>query len=158
MSAAVTLGLLFFLSARLNKQVAESCSCFPGHPQQMFCMSDIVMRAEVTGEKIIQSDDNTPGMGKIQYEIQVIKVFKGFDRIKEIQHVYTNEMSSMCGTRLGRGQYLLSGSNTPDGIFVTLCNNLALWDRLSLIQKNNIENTYLMGCNCTVIKYVIYLF
>ncbi|XP_042621784.1 metalloproteinase inhibitor 3 [Cyprinus carpio] len=150
MSAAVTLGLLFFLSARLNKQVAESCSCFPGHPQQMFCMSDIVMRAEVTGEKIIQSDDNTPGMGKIQYEIQVIKVFKGFDRIKEIQHVYTNEMSSMCGTRLGRGQYLLSGSNTPDGIFVTLCNNLALWDRLSLIQKNNIENTYLMGCNCTI--------
>ncbi|KTG05238.1 hypothetical protein cypCar_00025498 [Cyprinus carpio] len=109
-----------------------------------------VMRAEVTGEKIIQSDDNTPGMGKIQYEIQVIKVFKGFDRIKEIQHVYTNEMSSMCGTRLGRGQYLLSGSNTPDGIFVTLCNNLALWDRLSLIQKNNIENTYLMGCNCTI--------
>uniref|UniRef100_A0A8C1KYR8 TIMP metallopeptidase inhibitor 4, tandem duplicate 1 n=1 Tax=Cyprinus carpio TaxID=7962 RepID=A0A8C1KYR8_CYPCA len=83
-------------------------------------------------------------------KILFLQVFKGFDRIKEIQHVYTNEMSSMCGTRLGRGQYLLSGSNTPDGIFVTLCNNLALWDRLSLIQKNNIENTYLMGCNCTI--------
>uniref|UniRef100_A0A8C1KWU2 TIMP metallopeptidase inhibitor 4, tandem duplicate 1 n=1 Tax=Cyprinus carpio TaxID=7962 RepID=A0A8C1KWU2_CYPCA len=88
---------------------------------------------------------------KILYTTKILflQVFKGFDRIKEIQHVYTNEMSSMCGTRLGRGQYL----NTPDGIFVTLCNNLALWDRLSLIQKNNIENTYLMGCNCTVIKY-----
>uniref|UniRef100_A0A8C1D0N3 TIMP metallopeptidase inhibitor 4, tandem duplicate 1 n=1 Tax=Cyprinus carpio TaxID=7962 RepID=A0A8C1D0N3_CYPCA len=148
MSAAVTLGLLFFLSARLNKQVAESCSCFPGHPQQMFCMSDI--GTSINQEFMLFYFHNFAKMNSTK--ILFLQVFKGFDRIKEIQHVYTNEMSSMCGTRLGRGQYLLSGkrSNTPDGIFVTLCNNLALWDRLSLIQKNNIENTYLMGCNCTI--------
>ncbi|XP_016431230.1 metalloproteinase inhibitor 2 [Sinocyclocheilus rhinocerous] len=150
MSAAVTLGLLFFLSAGLNEQVAEGCSCAPGHPQQLFCMSDIVMRAEVTGEKIIYSDEYTPGMGKIQYEIQVIKVFKGFDRIKEIQHVYTNEMSSMCGTRLGRGQYLLSGSIASEGFFVSMCDYLALWDRLSLMQKKNIKHRYLMSCSCMI--------
>ncbi|XP_016431253.1 metalloproteinase inhibitor 3-like isoform X3 [Sinocyclocheilus rhinocerous] len=40
-SAAVTLGLLFFLSAGLNEQVAEGCKCLPRHPQQVFCESDI---------------------------------------------------------------------------------------------------------------------
>ncbi|XP_050978999.1 metalloproteinase inhibitor 4 [Labeo rohita] len=150
MSAAVTLALLFFLSVGLNEQVVEGCSCAPGHPQQLFCMSDIVMRAEVTGEKIIHSDEHIPGMGKIQYEIQVIKVFKGFDKIKEIQHVYTNEMSSMCGIRLGSGQYLLSGSITPEGFFVSMCDYLELWDRLSLMQKNNLKYRYLMGCDCMI--------
>ncbi len=40
MSAAVTLALLFFWSVGLKEQV-EGCSCAPGHPQQLFCMSDI---------------------------------------------------------------------------------------------------------------------
>ncbi|KAK2874562.1 hypothetical protein Q8A67_021715 [Cirrhinus molitorella] len=150
MSAAVTLALLFFFSVGLNQQVAEGCSCAPGHPQQLFCMSDIVMRAEVTAEKIIPDIENIPGMGKIQYEIQVIEMFKGFDRIKDIQHVYTNEMSSMCGIRLGHGQYLLSGSITPEGFFVSMCDFLELWDRLSLMQKNNLKYRYLTGCNCTI--------
>ncbi|XP_043107545.1 metalloproteinase inhibitor 4-like [Puntigrus tetrazona] len=149
MSAAVTLALLFFSSVALNGQV-EACSCAPGHPQQLFCMSDIVMRAEVTGEKIIPSDENIPGMGRIQYEIQVIKVFKGFDRINEIKHVYTNEMSSMCGTRLGHGQYLLSGSITPEGFFVSMCDYLELWDKLSMMQKENLKYRYLMGCTCMI--------
>ncbi|XP_073681399.1 metalloproteinase inhibitor 3-like [Garra rufa] len=147
MSAAGTLSLLFFLSVGLNKQVAESCSCSPGTFQQMFCMSDIVMRAEVTGEKIIPSAINIPGMGKIQYEIQVIKVFKGVDRIKKSQHVYTNEMSSLCGTRLHHEQYLIFGRIKPEGVFISLCRKPVLWDKLSLIKKWKLKYRYLMGCN-----------
>uniref|UniRef100_A0A671K6N1 Metalloproteinase inhibitor 4 n=1 Tax=Sinocyclocheilus anshuiensis TaxID=1608454 RepID=A0A671K6N1_9TELE len=148
MSAAVTLALLFFFSVALKE--VKGCSCAPGHPQQLFCMSDIVMQAEVTGEKIIHSGGIIPGMGKIQYKIQVIEVFKGFDRINEIQHVYTHEMSSMCGTKLGRGQYLLSGSITPEGFFVSMCDYLELWNKLSLMQKENLKYRYLMGCTCMI--------
>ncbi|XP_050979003.1 metalloproteinase inhibitor 4-like [Labeo rohita] len=148
MSAAVTLGLLFFLSVGLNYQVAEGCSCrAPRKFQQLFCMSEIVMRAEVTGEKIIHSNKHRPGMGTIQYEIQVIKVFKGFDSIKKIHHVYTKEQSSMCGTRLGHEQYLLTGNITPKGVFVSMCNYHELWDRLSLVKKRNLKYIFRMGCN-----------
>ncbi|XP_059384894.1 metalloproteinase inhibitor 2-like [Carassius carassius] len=151
MSAAVTLGLLILLSARLNEQVSEGCSCLPAHPQQMFCRSEIVMRAEVTGENIhINKSNLVVGSTIIQYEIQVIKVFKGFDRIKGVQHVYTNEESSLCGTSLDRGQYLLSGIIMSDGIFLTMCDYVRLWDGLSLMEKKNFKYRYLMGCNCTI--------
>ncbi|XP_016410375.1 tissue inhibitor of metalloproteases-like isoform X3 [Sinocyclocheilus rhinocerous] len=48
MSAAVTLALLFFFSVALKE--VKGCSCAPGHPQQLFCMSDIVIRAKVIGK------------------------------------------------------------------------------------------------------------
>ncbi|KAK2874564.1 hypothetical protein QQF64_003227 [Cirrhinus molitorella] len=147
MSAAVTLGLLFFLSVGLNEQLAEGCSCYPATFQQMFCSSDIVIQVEVTGEKIIHKATNIPGMGKIQYEIQVIKVFKGVDRTKKIQHVYTREMSSLCGTRLRHEQYLLFGRITSEGVFISLCSKPVLWDRLSLIKKWSLKYRYLLGCN-----------
>ncbi|XP_059393648.1 metalloproteinase inhibitor 4-like [Carassius carassius] len=146
--SAVTLALLFFFSVALKE--VQACSCAPGHPQELFCMSDIVMQAKVTGEKIIHNNENLPGMGKIVYEIQVIEVFKGFDKINEIQHVYTNEMSSICGVRLAFGQYLLSGSILAEGFFISMCDYLELWDKLSLMQKENLKYRYLKGCNCTI--------
>uniref|UniRef100_A0A672Q5Y3 Metalloproteinase inhibitor 4 n=1 Tax=Sinocyclocheilus grahami TaxID=75366 RepID=A0A672Q5Y3_SINGR len=146
MSAAVTLGLLFFLSAGLNEQVAEGCSCAPGHPQQLFCMSDIGTSIKLEFMLFYFHNFAKVKSNKILF----LQVFKGFDRIKEIQHVYTNEMSSMCGTRLGRGQYLLSGKSIYNGFFVSMCDYLALWDRLSLMQKKNIKHRYLMSCSCMI--------
>uniref|UniRef100_A0A8C1EBR3 Metalloproteinase inhibitor 4 n=1 Tax=Cyprinus carpio carpio TaxID=630221 RepID=A0A8C1EBR3_CYPCA len=99
---------------------------------------------------IIHGDENIPGMGKIQYEIQVIEVFKGFDGVNETQHVYTNEMPSVCGIRLARGQYLLSGRITPEGFFVSLCDYFEVWDKLSLLQKENLKYRYLTGCTCMI--------
>uniref|UniRef100_A0A672L749 TIMP metallopeptidase inhibitor 4 n=1 Tax=Sinocyclocheilus grahami TaxID=75366 RepID=A0A672L749_SINGR len=115
MSAAVTLALLFFFSVVLKE--VKGCSCAPGHPQQLFCMSDIGTQIKI---------------------------------INEIQHVYTHEMSSMCGTRLGHGQYLLSGKSIRDGFFVSMCDYLELWDKLSLMQKQNLKYRYLMGCTCMI--------
>ncbi|XDV52237.1 hypothetical protein PO909_020982 [Leuciscus waleckii] len=131
--------------------VSESCSCFPAHPQELFCMSSIVMRAEVTGEKIIPGKRNGDGMGEVQYDIKVMKVFKGSsDRTKQIQHAYTSEMSSLCGTRLDHGQYLLSGEITYERFSITLCDLITRWDSLSLMQKNNIKYRYQMGCDCKI--------
>ncbi|XP_026096529.1 metalloproteinase inhibitor 4-like [Carassius auratus] len=146
--SAVTLALLFFLSVGLKE--VQACSCSPGHPQELFCTSEIVMRAKVTGEKIIHNNENLPGMGTIVYEIEVIEVFKGFDKINEIQRVYTNEMSSICGVRLAFGEYLLSGSILPEGFFISMCDYIEPWDKLSLMQKENLKYRYLKGCTCTI--------
>uniref|UniRef100_A0A672L9T7 TIMP metallopeptidase inhibitor 4 n=1 Tax=Sinocyclocheilus grahami TaxID=75366 RepID=A0A672L9T7_SINGR len=138
MSAAVTLALLFFFSVVLKE--VKGCSCAPGHPQQLFCMSDI-------------GTSNKPQFMLFYFHSFAkvkCRVFKGFDRINEIQHVYTHEMSSMCGTRLGHGQYLLSGKSIRDGFFVSMCDYLELWDKLSLMQKQNLKYRYLMGCTCMI--------
>uniref|UniRef100_A0A8C1ZKJ0 Metalloproteinase inhibitor 4 n=1 Tax=Cyprinus carpio TaxID=7962 RepID=A0A8C1ZKJ0_CYPCA len=144
MSAAVSVALLFFLSVALNEQVTEGCSCVPRHPQQQFCSSDIVIRAKVI-EKV---SSTVPGL--TAYKIQTTEVFKGFDGVNETQHVYTNEMPSVCGIRLARGQYLLSGRITPEGFFVSLCDYFEVWDKLSLLQKENLKYRYLTGCTCMI--------
>lgn len=39
-------------------------------------------------------------------------MFKGFDRVDTIQHIYTSIEESLCGVKLdakNKGQYLLSG-------------------------------------------------
>ncbi|KAK7119962.1 hypothetical protein R3I94_021702 [Phoxinus phoxinus] len=131
--------------------VSESCTCYSAHPQELFCSSSIVMRAEVTGEKNIPGDINRGGMGKVQYDIKVMKVFKGSsDRIKLIQHAYTSEMSSLCGVVLDHGQYLLSGEIMYERFSITLCDLIMRWDGLSLMQKNNFKYRYQKGCDCKI--------
>uniref|UniRef100_A0A672LC20 TIMP metallopeptidase inhibitor 4 n=1 Tax=Sinocyclocheilus grahami TaxID=75366 RepID=A0A672LC20_SINGR len=132
MSAAVTLALLFFFSVVLKE--VKGCSCAPGHPQQLFCMSDIVIQAEVTGEKIIHSGGIIPGMGTIQYEIQVIE-------LRENKTIFKCMILYVC---------YLTGSITPEGFFVSMCDYLELWDKLSLMQKQNLKYRYLMGCTCMI--------
>ncbi len=51
----------------------------------------------------------------------------------------------------------LTGSITPEGFFVSMCDYLELWDKLSLLQKENLKDRYLLGCSCMVIHYVMYL-
>uniref|UniRef100_A0A4W5ND06 Metalloproteinase inhibitor 4 n=1 Tax=Hucho hucho TaxID=62062 RepID=A0A4W5ND06_9TELE len=48
----------------------------------------------------------------IKYEIKLIKMFKGFEKVKDIQYVYTPVFSSLCGVKLdsnNKVHYLLSG-------------------------------------------------
>uniref|UniRef100_A0A673KNJ7 Tissue inhibitor of metalloproteinases 4 n=1 Tax=Sinocyclocheilus rhinocerous TaxID=307959 RepID=A0A673KNJ7_9TELE len=119
-SAAVTLGLLFFLSAGLNEQVAEGCKCLPRHPQQVFCESDIGKSNACIETKIC---------------IEALQVQKnGFPS---------------CGAVLNNGEYLLSG-RVMDGVIVFgLCDFMWPWDQLSSVQKGNL-NMYRRGCVCEI--------
>ncbi|XP_056122523.1 metalloproteinase inhibitor 2-like [Rhinichthys klamathensis goyatoka] len=130
--------------------VSESCTCFPAHPQELFCSSSLVMRAEVTGKKILPGEINTEGMEVVQYDIKVRKVFKGSsDRIKKIKHASTLEI--MCTAILGHGQYLLSGyMDSYDRLSISMCDLIVRWDSLSLMQKNNIKYRYQKGCDCKI--------
>lgn len=37
-----------------------------------------------------------------------------------------------------------------DGILVKMCNLVKHWDSLSLTEQENLNQTFQMGCNCTV--------
>uniref|UniRef100_A0A8C1PIT1 TIMP metallopeptidase inhibitor 4, tandem duplicate 1 n=1 Tax=Cyprinus carpio TaxID=7962 RepID=A0A8C1PIT1_CYPCA len=125
MSAAVTVALLFFLSVALNEQVTEGCTCLPRHPQQHFCTSDI-------------GTSNT-----------CIANLTPTDK-KRIQGIYTRTTPNFCGISLYNDEYLLSGRITPEGFFVSLCDYFEVWDKLSLLQKENLKYRYLTGCTCMI--------
>ncbi|XP_056590467.1 metalloproteinase inhibitor 4-like [Triplophysa dalaica] len=139
--------VLIFLSVGLNIQTAESCSCIQQHPQHHFCTSQIVILGEITREnEVVENEEDF-----IRYEIKIIEEFKGFNKSKRIQYVYTNQDEGMCGITLEKRRYLLSGYlYKNDGIEVNLCNLVKQWDGLSLTKQENLKQTYKMGCNCTI--------
>ncbi|XP_028681287.1 metalloproteinase inhibitor 2-like [Erpetoichthys calabaricus] len=151
MGFSLLFGGLLFLSLKLT----EACSCAPAHPQQAFCTSDIVIRAKVSGEKIVNhGNTSSPHFKFIQYEIKLVKMFKGFEKLKDVQYVYTPLFSSLCGVKLeanNKIQYLLSGRIGGDGnLIIGLCDFIEQWDNLSLSQKKSLNHRYHMGCECRI--------
>ncbi|KAI7789475.1 putative metalloproteinase inhibitor 2-like [Triplophysa rosa] len=137
--------VLIFLSVGLNIQTAESCRCFPQHPQHQFCTSEMVILADITAKGGSVKDKNQ----LFRYKIKLIKVLKGSNNAKRIQYVYTNPQSS-CGITLDQGRYVLSGYQFKYGIEVGMCDLVKRWDLLSLTEQENFKQTYKMGCDCTI--------
>ncbi|XP_034294106.1 metalloproteinase inhibitor 4 [Pantherophis guttatus] len=132
----------------------EACSCFPTHPQQQICSSNIVIRANIKSEKVVE--DSSSSLKMIRYEIKQIKIFKGFEKMKDVQYVFTELTSAKCGIKLNisdkkNSQYLLSGEISHDGrVFIYLCNFIKPWNKLTRSQKINLRKKYEMGCDCKI--------
>ncbi|XP_075431063.1 metalloproteinase inhibitor 4 isoform X2 [Ascaphus truei] len=145
--------VLFLVSVHI-KDLVEACSCAPAHPQEHICYAAIVIRAKISSEKVIMSTSADPfsAIKMIQYEIKLIKMFKGFEKIKDIQYVYTPLDSSLCGVKLeanNKKQYLLTGQISIDNkVFIQLCNFIEPWDDLSLSQKKILNQRFQTGCEC----------
>ncbi|XP_017305854.1 metalloproteinase inhibitor 3 [Ictalurus punctatus] len=148
----VQLFLLIVLALGITNPMAEGCSCIHAHFQELFCHSEIVIRAKIIGEKIISP--SLHGEKVIEYKIKLIKMFKGFDKVDTIQYIYTSIHESLCGIKLdakNRGQYLLSGYLWHDGkVLVELCGIEERWENLSLAQKKNLKYRYQKGCECKI--------
>ncbi|XP_029391565.1 metalloproteinase inhibitor 4 isoform X2 [Mus pahari] len=131
----------------------EACSCAPAHPQQHVCHSALVIRAKISSEKVVPaSEDPADTQKMIRYEIKQIKMFKGFEKAKDIQYVYTPFDSSLCGVKLetnSQKQYLLTGQILSDGkVFIHLCNYIEPWEDLSLVQRESLNHHYHQNCGC----------
>ncbi|XP_050979001.1 metalloproteinase inhibitor 3-like isoform X2 [Labeo rohita] len=136
LSAAVTLGLLFFLSVGLNKQVAEGCRCVPKELQQALCHSDTVFRAKITGQ--VKNNQLTA------YSINMIKRFKHVNK-KPIRVIYSHHDS--CEIYLENKEYLLSGNVSDGMIFVNSCDLAKHWDSVSSDEKQYLRMCP-TGCDC----------
>ncbi|KAJ1109778.1 hypothetical protein NDU88_007137 [Pleurodeles waltl] len=159
-ASSCLLSVLLLLTFRQQERV-EACSCATAHPQQLICDAAIVIRAKISSEKVISAgaDPNNP-IKMIQYEIKQIKMFKGFEKIKDVQYVYTPLDSSLCGIKLeanNKKQYLLTGQISSSGkVHIHLCNYIEPWDDLSLSQKKSLNQRYQMGCDCKItICYIV---
>ncbi|KAG9483652.1 hypothetical protein GDO78_009528 [Eleutherodactylus coqui] len=134
------------------KELTEACSCASSHPQQQFCSADVVMRARVMGEKTVSSPDSIDSIKQI--EIKVMKFFKVYDKMKDIQYVYTPSESSVCGvTLVNKKEYLLGGAIYDGKVRIYLCGLNILWEELTDFQKDSISQPhigYQSGCECKV--------
>uniref|UniRef100_A0A672FM32 TIMP metallopeptidase inhibitor 4 n=1 Tax=Salarias fasciatus TaxID=181472 RepID=A0A672FM32_SALFA len=78
----------------------------------------------------------------------LVQMFKGFDKAKDIQYVYTPVFSSLCGV-FDLHIYLPAGKQTRL-ISIGQCDLVESWDNLSLSQKKNLNYRYQMGCECRI--------
>ncbi|XP_006872237.1 PREDICTED: metalloproteinase inhibitor 4 [Chrysochloris asiatica] len=134
--------------------LSDACSCVPAHPQQHVCYSALVIRAKIASEKVVPASADPGDTQKmIRYEIKQIKMFKGFEKVKNVQYIYTPLDSSLCGVKLevsSQKQYLLAGQVLNDGkVFVNLCNYIEPWENLSLLQRENL-NPHHLNCDCRI--------
>uniref|UniRef100_A0A8C7E6Q4 Metalloproteinase inhibitor 4 n=1 Tax=Naja naja TaxID=35670 RepID=A0A8C7E6Q4_NAJNA len=82
-------------------------------------------------------------------------MFKGFEKAKDVQYVFTPLTSAVCGVTLEEGakkknQYLLSGVNVTRWKSFYLCDFIKPWNDLTNSQKNNLREKYKRGCDCKV--------
>ncbi|XP_031361833.2 metalloproteinase inhibitor 4 isoform X2 [Lonchura striata] len=129
------------------------CACAFKSLSLSLSLSLPVIRAKISSEKVVPASDDPLDTHKmIRYEIKQIKMFKGFEKLKDVQYVYTPFDSSLCGVKLeanNKKQYLLTGQILNDGkVLIHLCNYIEPWDDLSLSQKKSLNQRYQMGCGC----------
>ncbi|XP_023561724.1 metalloproteinase inhibitor 4 isoform X2 [Octodon degus] len=152
--AAPSLALVLRLLALLRPSgLGEACSCAPAHPQLHICRSALVIRAKISSEKVVPATADPADTQKmIRYEIKQIKMFKGFEKVKDVQYIYTPFDSSLCGVKLevnSHRQYLLTGQVLSDGkVFIHLCNYIEPWEDLSLVQRESLNHHYHTNCGC----------
>lgn len=155
-AAAPSWALVLRLLALLRLPgLGETCSCAPAHPQLHVCHSALVIRAKISSEKVVPaSADPTDTQKMIRYEIKQIKMFKGFEKVKDVQYIYTPFDSSLCGVKLeanSQRQYLLTGQVLSDGkVFIHLCNYIEPWEDLSLVQRESLNHHYHLNCGCHI--------
>ncbi|XP_078059422.1 metalloproteinase inhibitor 3-like [Mustelus asterias] len=151
MNTRVTGLLLSILTLRLQ-EVVNGCTCLPVHPQIVFCNSDIAIRALLISKKLISSDNMEHGT--IQYAVKQEKMYKGFEKKKLVEYVYTASSSAACGVELETNvQYLITGQIGIQGkVHIGLCNWIVPWDDLTSLQKRHLKwNKYETGCSCQIV-------
>ncbi|XP_062842648.1 metalloproteinase inhibitor 3-like [Trichomycterus rosablanca] len=142
--------VLILLALWITEPEVEGCMCLRSHFQRRFCYADLVFRAKIIEEKMVPWSS----FERIQYKIKLIKMFKGFDKVDDIQYVYTPPYDSLCGVKLNtknNAEYLLSG-RMRDGetVEVLLCGIVVPWDQLSSAQTESLKFRYQKGCECTI--------
>uniref|UniRef100_A0A8C6UK78 Metalloproteinase inhibitor 3 n=1 Tax=Neogobius melanostomus TaxID=47308 RepID=A0A8C6UK78_9GOBI len=139
---------LLFVFSSLQLQLADGCSCALTHPQDAYCNSDIVIRAKVVGKKMLRDGP----FGTMRYTVKQMKMYKGFEKVQHVQHIYTDASESLCGVKfdINKYQYLITGRVYDGKVYTGLCNFNERWERLSLAQKKGINHRYQLGCNCRI--------
>eukprot|EP00075_Anas_platyrhynchos_P034324 XP_027323577.1 metalloproteinase inhibitor 4 [Anas platyrhynchos] len=144
--------VLLLLTHRIQELV-EACSCAPAHPQQLICDSALVIRAKISSEKVVPASDDPLDTHKmIRYEIKQIKMFKGFEKLKDVQYVYTPFDSSLCGVKLeanNKKQYLLTGKSQKKQCTYKNKSNCSMYNLIDFAKICSCKNIFMYCLNNT---------
>uniref|UniRef100_A0A452UHJ5 NTR domain-containing protein n=1 Tax=Ursus maritimus TaxID=29073 RepID=A0A452UHJ5_URSMA len=130
--------LLLALSTPCN-----ACRCKIQHPQTYYCMSDVVILADILGPA-----NNT--RTKRGFRVNVLKAPQGTPRIHEI---YSPISWGACGYRVRTSQQsllLIAGYLKRGMLHFTRCHLVYFWYRLTREQKLGFEAAYRTGCKCEI--------
>ncbi|KPP67205.1 metalloproteinase inhibitor 3-like [Scleropages formosus] len=108
----------------------------------------MVIRAKVVGKKLLKDSSYST----MRYTVKQMKMYKGFDKVQYVQHIYTHASESLCGVKfeMNKHQYLITGRVYDGKIYTGLCNFNEKWDQLSQSQKKGFSHRYQQGCNCRI--------
>ncbi|XP_037544952.1 metalloproteinase inhibitor 2 [Nematolebias whitei] len=130
--------------------VAEACKCLPVNLQEAFCNSDVVFSASVTGNWTFENGKDTFGNSSkyIEYDVQVIKVYKGLNFT--VHEIYTSSSSASCGVTLDTADtlYLITGKLQDGKVHISLCDFIELDYDLSISQRLKLFQCETFGCGC----------
>uniref|UniRef100_A0A671EH26 NTR domain-containing protein n=1 Tax=Rhinolophus ferrumequinum TaxID=59479 RepID=A0A671EH26_RHIFE len=120
-----------------------ACVCKIMHPQTHYCMSDIVIVADLLGP-----GNNT--LLKRAFRVNIIKAPKNIPRINNI---YTPFLWEKCGYEMRtsfQSHLLIAGYLRTGKINFTRCHLVYFWDYLTKEQKIGFEGAYRRGCKCQI--------
>nr|XP_061805738.1 metalloproteinase inhibitor 2-like [Nerophis lumbriciformis] len=146
-SLVLPLVLLCFWGLR---EGAQACKCGVLHPQQAFCLADVVIKATVIGLPAAAQCEDCSELLKV--DINQTQMFKGPN--KEFNAFYTAPSSAACGVNLTSDvEYVITGGLDSNGsLHVSLCNYFKWWDDLSATEKEGLVLTYQLGCDCAITR------
>lgn len=169
---SVFIGLFLLV---LGANGGYGCTCYPSHPQQLFCDAGFAIHGVVTSETpapiyadIEDGESTVKQQVKQVYEIIILKVFKGKEALLGIPtngnqlaendlptlvystvNITTPYGESMCGIDLiFQTQYLIFGKNKDGELQTDLCDFSSDWEEVEDQTKRGVLGEY--DCRCQV--------
>ncbi|KAM7057662.1 metalloproteinase inhibitor 1-like [Molossus nigricans] len=124
----------------------SACRCKLRHPQTYYCISDIVIIADILGP------GNDTAL-KRSFRVSTTKILKAPRGVTEIHNIYTPKEWDDCGFELRTStqlQVLIAGYLRAGKMNFTRCHLIYFWNNLTQEQKIGFEKIYKRGCKCHV--------
>ncbi|XP_032067658.1 metalloproteinase inhibitor 1-like [Thamnophis elegans] len=141
--------LASFLVLVFLGDLTDACRCERLTLQKACCKAKIVMRAKFMS---VKEDPESPSYSPDNiYTIQPIEVYKGPEKVKKAQFLYTSVSDNFCGYihkgPLKGEEYVFSGWISGDRFQISLCSFAEPWDKLSDAQKVKLNSVVDKDCS-----------
>ena len=143
--------LVILVISLCHFQTSEAyCVCLSRHPQTHFCDSDF---SAVVGVNILlQPNDN-----EVAYNVEVHEIFKATQNaqialVEKAALLWSPSMEAMCGRlNLNPGEaYIVNGKIMDGKLYITLCDFVRPWSKLTPLQREGFQQFYQRGCACPI--------
>ncbi|XP_008255859.2 metalloproteinase inhibitor 1 [Oryctolagus cuniculus] len=124
----------------------DTCECKLLHPQTVYCMSDVVILADILGP--------AKNIGTRRgFKIRMKKLFKAPSNVTAFDVIYTPLDFYSCGYLVRtsfQSDLLIAGYLTKGKLIFTRCHLVYHWYQLTTEQRLGFDTGYSVGCSCNI--------